>query len=133
MYSTACGTMDEEWLRQHIPRFEQERDRLSHGVPSLGDVEALLKMLGRHRVKRGKEPAWESVVFPKLRPITSIHKKSRKPSRFTLQSIIDYADSWDISAYQQLLEELIHVRQRREAGSRDRPARLENRPWKRQR
>ena len=52
-----------------IARLRRELERLRSTSVNALVIQRLAKKLGRKRVKRGKEPTWESEAFPNLRPL----------------------------------------------------------------
>jgi len=86
---------------KQLRRCEQRLAKLRRSVPSAKQLEGLATSLGRKRVKRGKEPTWESMAFPNLRPV-SIPRHSFL-SRFTAGNILSQLEE-DIFRYKEMLE-----------------------------
>jgi len=84
-----------------LRRCEQRLAKLRRSVPSAKQLEGLATSLGRKRVKRGKEPTWESMAFSNLRPV-SIPRHSSL-SRFTVGNILSQLEE-DIFRYKEMLE-----------------------------
>ncbi len=84
-----------------LRRCEQKLAKLRRSVPSAKQLERLATSLGRKRVKIGKEPTWESMAFPNLRPV-SIPRHSFL-SRFTAGSILGQLEE-DIFRHKEMLE-----------------------------
>ena len=84
-----------------LRRCEQRLAKLRRSVPSARQLEGLATSLGRKRVRRGKEPTWESMVFPNLRPV-SIPRHSFL-SRFTAGNILSQLEE-DIFRYKEMPE-----------------------------
>lgn len=68
------------------------------------DLEALAKQLGRSKVKRGKEPTWESDEFVGLVPISIPHHGGKDIARGTKNSILDQLED-DLIAWEEYLDE----------------------------
>jgi hypothetical protein len=66
------------------------------------DLERLAKSLGRKKVKRGKEPMWESTEFDELFPLSIPHHGGRDLAPGTQRSILDQLDD-DILAHEEKL------------------------------
>jgi hypothetical protein len=81
--------------------------KLRKGAPNRGQLESLAISLGRKRCKgsasRGKEPTYESTVFPHLRHLT-IPDHSRDPGKGLAQSILDQLEE-DVWEYRRRFEE----------------------------
>jgi len=85
-----------------LRRCEQRLTKLRRSVPSAKQLEGLATSLGRKRVKRGKEPTWESMAFSNLRPV-SIPRHSSNLNKFTAGSILNQLEE-DIFRYKEMLE-----------------------------
>jgi len=62
-------------------------------------VQTLAQQLGRRKVKRGKEPTWESDIFPDLRPLSIPDHGGKNLSIGTKNSILNQLEDdlnyWD--------------------------------------
>jgi hypothetical protein len=86
-------------------------DKLKHELASLrrsqakaADLESLARRLGRKKVKRGKEPTWESKEFQHLYPLSIPHHGGRDIPRGTLNSILDQLEK-DLFAWEMRLDQ----------------------------
>ena len=68
---------------------ESFRNKKGNIIPN--ELITLAEKLGRKKVKRGKEPTYESELLPKSRPLT-IPKHSRALNKYTAGSILDQLD-----------------------------------------
>lgn len=68
------------------------------------DLEKVAEQLGRRKVKRGKEPVWESSQFAELFPLAIPHHGGRDLAPGTRNSILTQLDD-DLLAWEELLKE----------------------------
>ena len=92
-----------------LARIEKNLAKLRKGAPSRRQLEGLAKSLGRKRcygsATKGKEPMYESTVFPHLRPLPiPDHGRGYNPGKGLAKSILDHLEE-DIWAYKAGLEE----------------------------
>src|SRR5688572_1438878 len=64
--SVADDTMD----RKRLTKLRRDLEALRGSQPKAKVLQSLAKKFGRKPVKRGKEPMYESVPFPHLRPLS---------------------------------------------------------------
>ncbi len=67
------------------------------------DLESLARGLGRKRVKRGKEPMWESTEFEDLFPLAIPHHGGKDLAPGTKKSILEQLEN-DVLAWEDRLE-----------------------------
>jgi hypothetical protein len=85
---------------RRLAKLQRQLDSLrGQGGVNRRDVESLARALGRRRVQRGKEPTWDSVVFPESRSVT-IPSHSGDLNRFTKDSILDQLEE-DIERWEE--------------------------------
>ena len=65
---------------------------------------SLAKTLGRQKSDRGKEPTYVSTIFPDMRPVTIPSHPGAMP-QFTVESILDQLEGYDVVRWQQVLEQ----------------------------
>jgi len=56
--------------RNRLNKLWRQLDGLRHSSVKALEIQKLAKQLGREKVKRGKEPTWESREFQELRPLS---------------------------------------------------------------
>jgi hypothetical protein len=78
--------------RRKLRKLRAEVDALRVGQANARTLIALARKLGRKPFKRGKEPTYESVVSPQLRPLTIPKHGGRDLSPGTKDSILDALD-----------------------------------------
>ena len=66
-------------------------------------MESLARSLGRRRVKRGKEPVWESEAFDDLFPLAIPHHGDRDLATGTKRSILEQLEG-DVLAWEERLD-----------------------------
>lgn len=65
-------------------------------------IQRVAKKLGRQKVKRGKEPTWESVEFPFLRPLTIPNHGGKDLSPGVKNSVLNQLED-DLLAWEERL------------------------------
>jgi len=97
----ACGTM----TRAKLKKLSATLDQLRRGPQRAAALQSLAKRLGRAKVKRGKEPTWESAIFGHLRPLSiPDHGGGRDLAPGTQASILNQLED-DLYAWEQKLDE----------------------------
>ena len=100
-----------------LARLKHELAGLRRSQAKARDLESLATRLGRKKVKRptGKEPLWESVVFPALDDLSIPHHGGRDIPTGTKRSILDQLEE-DVAAWEQNLEADEETEGEREGG-----------------
>lgn len=101
MASIAFDTMN----RKKLDKLRRTIAGLRESSPKAIEIERLAKQLGRQKVKRGKEPTWESREFQDLRPLSIPDHGGRDLSTGVKHSVLNQLEddfaSWDERLAQQ--------------------------------
>ena len=93
--------------RKKLDKLRRTLEGLRRQSPKALEIQKVAKQLGRKRVKRGKEPVWESLEFQHLRPLSIPDHGGRDLSpgvlRATVNQLEDDLNSWDERITQQEL------------------------------
>jgi hypothetical protein len=85
--------------RKRLSKLRRVLEGLRRQSPKALEIQKVAKQLGRKKVKRGKEPVWESLEFQSLRPLSIPDHGGRDLSPGVLHSIVnqleDDLNSWD--------------------------------------
>jgi hypothetical protein len=90
--------------RKRLHKLKREMLRLRRSAQKAAALEGLASALGRKRVKRGKEPMWESTHFPELFVLSIPHHGGRDLAIGTKKSILDQLED-DVLAWEQRLDD----------------------------
>jgi hypothetical protein len=85
--------------RKKLDKLRRTIEGLRRQSPKALEVQKIAKQLGRKKVKRGKEPVWESLEFNHLRPLSIPDHGGRDLTPGVLHSILNQLEddltSWD--------------------------------------
>ena len=84
-------------LRRELAGFRRAQAKAAN-------LESLAGRLGRKRVKRGKEPTWESMEFNELFPLAIPHHGGRDLPPGTRRNILDQLEQ-DVFAWEKRLDQ----------------------------
>jgi hypothetical protein len=91
--------------RKKLDKLWRRIEGLRRSSPKALEIQNVAKQLGRKKVKRGKEPVWESMEFHDLRPLSIPDHGGRDLSPGVLRSILNQLEddlvSWDERITQQ--------------------------------
>jgi|SRR5579862_2023300 len=90
--------------QKKLDKLKRELAQARRGQQKAADLESLAKRLGRVSVKRGKEPMWDSSVFPDLFVLSIPRHGGRDISIGTRNSILDQLED-DILRWEERLSE----------------------------
>jgi hypothetical protein len=85
--------------RKKLDKISRALAQLRRSPQNARSMENLAKRLGRKRVKRGKEPVWESQVFAQLYPLAIPKHGGRDLAPGTKNNILDQLES-DVFAWE---------------------------------
>lgn len=108
--------------RRSLNKLRREIDALRRSPQKARALENVAKRLGRKRVKRGKEPTWESQEFAELYPLAVPHHGGRDLAPGTKNSILDQLED-DLLAWEARLtkeeeqDELLKLENENDSGS----------------
>jgi hypothetical protein len=88
--------------RKKLDKAKQLLTQLRRSPQKARDLEVLARLLGRKRVKRGKEPTWESTELA-VYPLSIPHHGGRDIPIGTKNSILDQLED-DILTWEEMLE-----------------------------
>jgi hypothetical protein len=86
--------------RKKLNKLRAWLDELRRSSPKASEIQRVAKVLGRKKVKRGKEPTWESDTFPDLRPLSIPDHGGRELPTGTKYSILNQLED-DFSSWEQ--------------------------------
>jgi hypothetical protein len=89
--------------RRKLDKLKRELLQLRRSPQKAAALERFAKRLGRKRVKRGKEPMWESSEFDELYALSIPHHAGRDLAIGTKNSILDQLEN-DLLAWEAKLE-----------------------------
>jgi hypothetical protein len=82
--------------RRQLETIRRNMQALRRSQPKAKELRGLASRLGRKRVRRGKEPTYESEAFPHLRPLAIPNHKGRDMPTGTKNSVLtQLEDDWD--------------------------------------
>lgn len=85
---------------ERLDKLRKELAGLRRSQAKAADLESLARRLGRKKVKRGKEPTWESEEFSHLHPLSIPHHGGRDIPIGTKRNILDQLEkdlfSWEM-------------------------------------
>jgi hypothetical protein len=85
--------------RKKLDKLRRTIEGLRCQSPKALEIQKVARQLGRKKVKRGKEPVWESLEFQNLRPLSIPDHGGRDltpgVSRSILNQLEDDLISWD--------------------------------------
>jgi hypothetical protein len=83
-----------------LAKLKRELATLRRSQAKAADLESLARRLGRRKIKRGKEPTWESTEFPHHYPLSIPHHGGRDIPLGTRRNILDQLEkdlfAWEI-------------------------------------
>jgi hypothetical protein len=97
-FSIACDTMTRNKLKKLVQRVAEMR----HSPQKAIDLQRLARQLGRRKVVRGKEPAWESIAFPALSTLTIPYHAGKDLAVGTKNSLLAQLQK-DLDAWEEQL------------------------------
>ena len=90
--------------QRKLAKLRRELEALRRGAHKAREFESLARRLGQERVKRGKEPMWESKVFDELYVLAIPHHGGRDLSPGVRHSVLAQLED-DIFAWEERLLE----------------------------
>lgn len=101
--------------RRKLDKLKRELEQLRRSPQKAIALQSLAKRLGRKRVKRGKEPMWESHEFAQLYPLSIPDHGGRDLATGTKNSILDQLEE-DILCWEERIgdDELDHEEREKE-------------------
>jgi hypothetical protein len=88
--------------RKRLDKIKQEIRRLRRAPQKAAALERLAKRLGRKKVKRGKEPVWESEELQEVFPVSIPKHGTRDLAPGTQRSILDALEE-DVLVFEEQL------------------------------
>jgi hypothetical protein len=99
--------------RKQLNKLRRAIDGLRRSSPKAIEIQKLAKQLGRKKVKRGKEPTWESREFQDLRPLSIPDHGGKDLSPGVKHSILNQLEDDLICWDERMIQRETGVRERK--------------------